>query len=169
MSRSWLYLLVINHQNSLSWLYSYRSFSKRFIFKTQWSMLFVQHTMVEIGNFAGEVLRMKVQEKAFLMKCLMKWVNKIFSDGRMIRWLSHEWPRKWNHSWASFCTDYPRCIFPFIYRGRSHNTCIMEGSFFGRLWCSVTSSFDEKQQWKYCEINGEALAQGWGVWWGGGK
>ncbi|XP_047649292.1 epididymal sperm-binding protein 1 isoform X3 [Phacochoerus africanus] len=50
--------------------------------------------------------------------------------------------------------DYPRCVFPFIYRGRSHRNCIVEGSFFGKLWCSVTSSFDEKQQWKYCEING---------------
>uniref|UniRef100_A0A452VHD1 Epididymal sperm-binding protein 1 n=1 Tax=Ursus maritimus TaxID=29073 RepID=A0A452VHD1_URSMA len=49
--------------------------------------------------------------------------------------------------------DYPRCIFPFIYRGRSHNSCITEGSFLGRLWCSVTSNFDEKQQWKYCETN----------------
>ncbi|XP_054444491.1 epididymal sperm-binding protein 1 [Pteronotus mesoamericanus] len=48
--------------------------------------------------------------------------------------------------------DYPRCVFPFIYRGKSYHSCITEGSFFGRLWCSVTSSFDEKQQWKYCEV-----------------
>ncbi|XP_073742720.1 epididymal sperm-binding protein 1 isoform X2 [Callorhinus ursinus] len=58
---------------------------------------------------------------------------------------------QWKYCMAD---DYPRCIFPFVYRGRSHNSCIMEGSFLGRLWCSVTSSFDEKQQWKYCETNG---------------
>ncbi|XP_053773962.1 epididymal sperm-binding protein 1-like [Desmodus rotundus] len=49
--------------------------------------------------------------------------------------------------------DYPRCVFPFIYRGKSYHSCITEGSFFGKLWCSVTSSFDEKHQWKYCEVN----------------
>ncbi|XP_049757348.1 epididymal sperm-binding protein 1 [Elephas maximus indicus] len=54
-----------------------------------------------------------------------------------------------------YCTkeDYPRCIFPFNYHGKSYNNCITEGSWLGKLWCSVTSSFDEKQQWKYCETN----------------
>ncbi|XP_075393832.1 epididymal sperm-binding protein 1 [Tenrec ecaudatus] len=47
--------------------------------------------------------------------------------------------------------DYPRCIFPFIYHGKTYTRCIAEGSWLGRLWCSVTSSFDEKHQWKYCE------------------
>ncbi|XP_008525778.1 epididymal sperm-binding protein 1 [Equus przewalskii] len=60
----------------------------------------------------------------------------------------------YDRQWKNCLTeDYPRCIFPFIYRGKSHDNCITEGSFFGKLWCSVTSSFDEKQQWKYCEIN----------------
>ncbi|XP_004455128.2 epididymal sperm-binding protein 1 [Dasypus novemcinctus] len=49
--------------------------------------------------------------------------------------------------------DYPRCIFPFIYRGKAHKSCVTDGSWLGKLWCSVTSSFDEKQQWKYCETN----------------
>ncbi|KAL2763012.1 epididymal sperm-binding protein 1 precursor, partial [Daubentonia madagascariensis] len=49
--------------------------------------------------------------------------------------------------------DYPRCVFPFIFRGKSYESCITEGSLFGRPWCSVTSSFDEKQQWKFCEMN----------------
>ncbi|XP_006109033.1 epididymal sperm-binding protein 1-like, partial [Myotis lucifugus] len=57
--------------------------------------------------------------------------------------------------------DYPRCIFPFIYRGKSYSNCITEGSFFGKLWCSVTSNYDEMKQWKYCAINGEALEPGW--------
>uniref|UniRef100_A0A8C0LRY4 Fibronectin type-II domain-containing protein n=1 Tax=Canis lupus dingo TaxID=286419 RepID=A0A8C0LRY4_CANLU len=75
----------------------------------------------------------------------------------------------YNGQWK-FCMadDYPRCIFPFIFRGKSHNSCITEGSFLRRLWCSVTSSFDENQQWKYCETNGEALEQGWSIWWGVG-
>ncbi|XP_036288547.1 epididymal sperm-binding protein 1 [Pipistrellus kuhlii] len=58
--------------------------------------------------------------------------------------------------------DYPRCIFPFIYRRKSYNSCIKDGSFFGKLWCSVTSSFDEMKQWKYCQINefgGNALSK----------
>ncbi|KAM7060195.1 epididymal sperm-binding protein 1 [Molossus nigricans] len=49
--------------------------------------------------------------------------------------------------------DYPRCIFSFIYRGIVFSSCTTEGSFFRNLWCSVTSNFDEDQQWKYCEIN----------------
>ena len=73
------------------------------------------------------------------------------------------------HSWTSFYTDYPRCVFPFIYRGKPHNGCITDGSLFGRQWCSVTSSFDEKQQWKYCETNGEALQLGGCVCWGWGR
>ncbi|XP_008052357.1 epididymal sperm-binding protein 1 [Carlito syrichta] len=57
---------------------------------------------------------------------------------------------RWKH-----CTteDYPRCVFPFVYRGESYDSCITEGSLFGRLWCSVTSSFDEIHQWKFCETN----------------
>ncbi|XP_006898777.1 PREDICTED: epididymal sperm-binding protein 1 [Elephantulus edwardii] len=50
--------------------------------------------------------------------------------------------------------DYPRCIFPFLYHGKSFNSCTTEGSWLQKKWCSVTSSYDEKLQWKYCEENG---------------
>ncbi|KAM5236415.1 epididymal sperm-binding protein 1 [Ctenodactylus gundi] len=49
--------------------------------------------------------------------------------------------------------DYPRCVFPFIFRGKAHSSCISDGSFQGKLWCSVTSNYDKQQQWKYCEEN----------------
>uniref|UniRef100_A0A2K5CEP4 Epididymal sperm binding protein 1 n=1 Tax=Aotus nancymaae TaxID=37293 RepID=A0A2K5CEP4_AOTNA len=42
--------------------------------------------------------------------------------------------------------DYPRRIFPFIYRGKACNSCISQGSFLG-----ITSIFDQQQQWKFCE------------------
>ena len=32
------------------------------------------------------------------------------------------------------------CSFPFIYRGRLHNTCIQSGSEPG--WCALTSNYD---------------------------
>ena len=32
------------------------------------------------------------------------------------------------------------CSFPFIYRGRLHNTCIKSGSEPG--WCALTSNYD---------------------------
>ncbi|XP_047393782.1 epididymal sperm-binding protein 1 isoform X1 [Sciurus carolinensis] len=54
-----------------------------------------------------------------------------------------------------YCTaeDYPRCVFPFIFHGIPYNSCITDGSLLSRMWCSVTSNFDEIRQWKYCEMS----------------
>uniref|UniRef100_A0A8D2J377 Fibronectin type-II domain-containing protein n=1 Tax=Varanus komodoensis TaxID=61221 RepID=A0A8D2J377_VARKO len=42
------------------------------------------------------------------------------------------------------------CAFPFIYQGESYSTCKTDKKG-GKLWCSLTSNYDEDRQWRYCD------------------
>ncbi|XP_013913322.1 PREDICTED: uncharacterized protein LOC106542189 isoform X2 [Thamnophis sirtalis] len=48
----------------------------------------------------------------------------------------------------------PLCVFPFIYKSISYNTCTAEGMSDGKLWCATTSNFDLDNTWAYCNITG---------------
>ncbi|XP_038608670.1 epididymal sperm-binding protein 1-like [Tachyglossus aculeatus] len=58
----------------------------------------------------------------------------------------------------SYCPDTmlsqerfgPSCVFPFIYKGRPHNSCVALSHGAGRFWCSTTSSYDSDGRWDYC-------------------
>uniref|UniRef100_A0ACB8EUU1 Uncharacterized protein n=1 Tax=Sphaerodactylus townsendi TaxID=933632 RepID=A0ACB8EUU1_9SAUR len=50
--------------------------------------------------------------------------------------------------------ESPRCIFPFIYKGKSYSSCTSEGMSDGKLWCSTTSTYDVDKKWVYCNITG---------------
>ena len=50
------------------------------------------------------------------------------------------------------------CVFPFIYKGKSHKSCIMtEEKQEKKKWCSTTDNFDKDQKWGLCPIESEFL------------
>ncbi|KAL4601628.1 seminal plasma protein HSP-1-like [Arapaima gigas] len=44
--------------------------------------------------------------------------------------------------------DY--CVFPFQYKGLLYHSCTGVNSANGRLWCSLTSNYDQDRLWGYC-------------------
>lgn len=42
-----------------------------------------------------------------------------------------------------------RCVFPFIYMGRSYTSCTC--AVIGRFWCSTTDDFDLDDEWGLCD------------------
>nr|XP_020668991.1 matrix metalloproteinase-9-like [Pogona vitticeps] len=58
--------------------------------------------------------------------------------------------RKWKYCNTSDLNYKGRCVFPFIYNGKSYSSCTTAGDSDGRLWCSLTSNYDADHKWKYC-------------------
>jgi len=45
--------------------------------------------------------------------------------------------------------EYACCVFPFIYKGKTYDSCTTVD--FGRKWCSLTSNYDRDGLHGYCE------------------
>ncbi|XP_054848607.1 fibronectin-like [Eublepharis macularius] len=45
------------------------------------------------------------------------------------------------------------CVFPFIYKGKTYSSCTTAGDSAGKLWCSLTSNYDEDSKWTYCDAS----------------
>ncbi|XP_054849700.1 fibronectin-like [Eublepharis macularius] len=61
--------------------------------------------------------------------------------------------KKW-----SYCADtrlaanaHRLCMFPFVYNGKFYSSCTSHGTSSGKLWCSLTSNYDEDFKWDYCD------------------
>lgn len=40
------------------------------------------------------------------------------------------------------------CVFPFTFRGKSYEECVVESR--ARLWCSTTADYDRDHEWGFC-------------------
>ncbi|XP_053347984.1 72 kDa type IV collagenase [Clarias gariepinus] len=49
------------------------------------------------------------------------------------------------------------CVFPFIFLGKTYDACTTSGRNDGKMWCSVTKSFDEDRKWGFCPDQGYSL------------
>ncbi|XP_077169656.1 uncharacterized protein LOC143825514 [Paroedura picta] len=50
--------------------------------------------------------------------------------------------------------ESPPCVFPFIYKGKSYQSCTTDGWSDGTFWCALTSNYDVDKKWKFCQITG---------------
>ncbi|XP_004449849.1 cation-independent mannose-6-phosphate receptor isoform X2 [Dasypus novemcinctus] len=41
------------------------------------------------------------------------------------------------------------CVFPFVFNGKSHESCIFEGR--ANLWCATTANYDRDHEWGFCQ------------------
>uniref|UniRef100_A0A8C5RZM6 Fibronectin type-II domain-containing protein n=1 Tax=Laticauda laticaudata TaxID=8630 RepID=A0A8C5RZM6_LATLA len=45
-----------------------------------------------------------------------------------------------------------KCVFPFIYNGKSYNSCTRDGREDGKLWCAITENYDVDKRLTFCTV-----------------
>uniref|UniRef100_A0A8C9UYA6 Fibronectin type-II domain-containing protein n=1 Tax=Scleropages formosus TaxID=113540 RepID=A0A8C9UYA6_SCLFO len=71
-----------------------------------------------------------------------------------ISWCSttanYDGDKKWVYCPSSGKLGNDYCVFPFKYNGQLYHSCTSVNSKHERLWCSLTSDFDQDHLWGYC-------------------
>ena len=45
--------------------------------------------------------------------------------------------------------NFACCRFPFIYEGKSHDTCVLDDKT-GQFWCATSNNYDQDKLFGYC-------------------
>ncbi|XP_039605446.1 epididymal sperm-binding protein 1-like isoform X2 [Polypterus senegalus] len=89
------------------------------------------------------------QNKMYMFCTTANWVA-----GRPWCSLNLNYEGKWKYCSTSGVqtfggnADWPYCVFPFIYKGVTYNSCTKVDS--EKEWCSITSNYDDEKLWGYC-------------------
>ncbi|XP_042698459.2 matrix metalloproteinase-9 isoform X2 [Chrysemys picta bellii] len=57
-------------------------------------------------------------------------------------------------------SDGAKCVFPFIFEGKSYDACTTEGRSDGYRWCATTASFDQDKKYGFCPNRDTAVIGG---------
>ncbi|ETE57436.1 Epididymal sperm-binding protein 1, partial [Ophiophagus hannah] len=63
--------------------------------------------------------------------------------------------KKWmccNDTGPGTTEETHKCVFPFIYNGKSYNSCTRDGQEDGKLWCAITENYDVDKRLTFCTI-----------------
>ncbi|XP_053118995.1 epididymal sperm-binding protein 1-like isoform X1 [Hemicordylus capensis] len=104
------------------------------------------------GNSGG---RACVFPFTYKSRTFYKCTNEDAAQGRF--WCattgSYDKDKKWSYCADTRLDANPQgpCVFPFTYKSKSYSSCTTVGTSGGKLWCSLSSNYDEVPKWTYCE------------------
>ncbi|CAM5152186.1 unnamed protein product [Eretmochelys imbricata] len=57
-------------------------------------------------------------------------------------------------------SDGAKCVFPFVFEGKSYDACTAAGRSDGYRWCATTASFDQDKKYGFCPNRDTAVIGG---------
>ena len=72
-------------------------------------------------------------------------------EKRLTLFSTLNWNCTWFYSGCTPTTDNDCCVFPFVYHGKTYNSCTRVNRADNRLWCATTDSWDRDGKWGDCK------------------